>query len=349
MAVDLSVFGRLKTKADYDQAEQEFQIKKLLTQSEIAKNTQFDVDKLGEQAFFKAAQGQPLSNAELAAAKYVDAKSGGIQFDPVTGAMVQKPRISDKIGLPGITPPGNSTPVNNTIPGAVDIGGGLMPPKLPIGNLSPVIDGQQDAPNDFDIQFQKQYAGARGNPKLQQQLMQEYNASKIKSTEDQSKSTGFADRMTNDLPIFEDPNVLKAMSSPLQRSLGSVPLVGNYLVNDDYQRGDQARRDFTNAQLRRESGAAINQDEKSDARAQYLPQPGDSDAVLQQKATNRTTALGAMQYAAGPGYKIKQPKIDPSKIPMAAAQYLVQNPQTRDAFDVKYGKGASNLVLMNGK
>ena len=57
------------------------------------------------------------------------------------------------------------------------------------------------------------------------------------------------------------------------------------------QQVEQAQRDFINAVLRRESGALISPDEFDNARKQYFPQVGDSEAVKAQKKRNRETAV----------------------------------------------------------
>jgi hypothetical protein len=49
----------------------------------------------------------------------------------------------------------------------------------------------------------------------------------------------------------------------------------------------QAARNYINAQLRRESGAVISDSEFSEARAQYLPYPGDDDSTKVLKHANR--------------------------------------------------------------
>lgn len=54
---------------------------------------------------------------------------------------------------------------------------------------------------------------------------------------------------------------------------------------------DQAKRDFTNAVLRRESGAVIADSEFANADRQYFPQIGDSAKTVEQKANNRRLAL----------------------------------------------------------
>ncbi|MNK33389.1 hypothetical protein D3C87_518700 [compost metagenome] len=87
----------------------------------------------------------------------------------------------------------------------------------------------------------------------------------------------------------------------------SIPVVGGALgsvVNADptgiirpsaqQQQVEQAQRDFINAVLRRESGAAIAESEFDSARKQYFPAVGDSPEVIAQKAANRERATQLM-------------------------------------------------------
>ena len=61
-----------------------------------------------------------------------------------------------------------------------------------------------------------------------------------------------------------------------------------YLFKSDrFKQIEQAQRDFINAVLRRESGAAIAPSEFENARLQYFPQPGDTAEVVKQKQKNR--------------------------------------------------------------
>ncbi len=62
--------------------------------------------------------------------------------------------------------------------------------------------------------------------------------------------------------------------------------------SDEYKQIEQAQRDFINATLRRESGAAIAPSEFENAQLQYFPQPGDTAEVVKQKQRNRE-----MQFA----------------------------------------------------
>lgn len=82
---------------------------------------------------------------------------------------------------------------------------------------------------------------------------------------------------------------------------GILSPIANAALSPDAQKADQAQRDFVNAVLRQESGAAISESEFNNARKQYFPQPGDSDAVVKQKARNRQTAIEGFKNIAGRG------------------------------------------------
>jgi hypothetical protein len=120
---------------------------------------------------------------------------------------------------------------------------------------------------------------------------------------EQARDAGFADRMANSNQIIgtlekQGTKFFERVAEKLQGPTGT-----SYGMSDEYQQFKQAKADFINAQLRRESGAAISADEFKKADAQYFPQPGDSDKVIAQKALNRKLALEAMVRGAGPTYK----------------------------------------------
>lgn len=124
----------------------------------------------------------------------------------------------------------------------------------------------------------------------------------VQMTEGQSNAALYADRMREADAIIAANE--KAGMSVGGRALEAVPGgVGNFLQADDYQLFEQARRNFINAVLRRESGAVIADTEFANAEKQYFPRPGDSKAVLEQKAANRRSAIEGIARAAGPAYK----------------------------------------------
>jgi hypothetical protein len=88
----------------------------------------------------------------------------------------------------------------------------------------------------------------------------------------------------------------------------AIPIIGeaagdaagaltNWTQSPKQQQVEQAKRDFVNAVLRRESGAAISMGEFKNADRQYFPQVGDSPAVIAQKAAARERVINGMMQA----------------------------------------------------
>lgn len=126
-----------------------------------------------------------------------------------------------------------------------------------------------------------------------------------KVTLDERKAMGFADRMsTSGALINQNENAGLGTWDQFVRGNDWIPdAAENWLVSEDFQKFDQARRDFVNAQLRRESGAVISDEEFDNANKQYFPQPGDTEDVLRQKAQNRKVVIDGMKRDAGPTYR----------------------------------------------
>lgn len=199
----------------------------------------------------------------------------------------------------------------------------------------------------------------------------------LRPTVDQSNAAGFADRMSAAEQIISDPRYSSAGQDQMQRMKSNIPLAGNYLVSPEFQQFDQAQRDFVNAVLRKESGAAISASEFDNAARQYFPQPGDSPVVVRQKARNRAIAIHAMKRTAGPALLQSAPPEAPQEVPQPAypgadgitgadqgggfspdgqPQFNIDqgaieelasdpSPQARQEFDAVFGDGASAFVL----
>lgn len=106
-------------------------------------------------------------------------------------------------------------------------------------------------------------------------------------TQSQFAAAGFASRIQQAGAIIEELDQKFTGNNPINilgQEFGFLPQT---LQSEDRKRLDQAQRNFINALLRRESGAAIGADEFANAAKQYLPQPGDTEAVLEQKSLNR--------------------------------------------------------------
>lgn len=124
--------------------------------------------------------------------------------------------------------------------------------------------------------------------------------SKGKPTVDSAKAAGFFERMSASDEILNDPESIEAATSLQEKLIGGIPVAGNFFVTPAFRRYDQAKRDFINAQLRRESGAVISDAEFANAERQYFPQPGDDPSVIAQKAQNRRLAIESNRRAGLP-------------------------------------------------
>jgi len=120
-------------------------------------------------------------------------------------------------------------------------------------------------------------------------------------TEAQGKGLMFSQRMGASQGIIN--NFENEGTSIFNAIVSNVPFAGNLLTSPEYKLYEQAKRDFINAQLRFESGAAIGAAEFENADKQYFPQPGDTPEVIAQKRANRELAIQTMNAVSGPQAK----------------------------------------------
>lgn len=118
-----------------------------------------------------------------------------------------------------------------------------------------------------------------------------------KPSGDQFKAAGFAKRLLESDSVFNDLEAGGFDRSSAGSSMASM--LPNRMQSADTQKQKQAERNFVNAQLRRESGAAISQSEFDSAELQYFPRSGDSAEVKKQKAANRMSVLQALKAESG--------------------------------------------------
>lgn len=131
----------------------------------------------------------------------------------------------------------------------------------------------------------------------------------LRPTTDQSNAAGFYERMVEADKVLRGDLAKDAQGNPIEGTEGEegtayfqnlardyAPFgLDNYWRTEGFQKLDQAQRNFVNAVLRKESGAAISPSEFDSASKQYFPQPGDGPDVIRQKAQNRATAIAAMK------------------------------------------------------
>ncbi len=114
-----------------------------------------------------------------------------------------------------------------------------------------------------------------------------------------------------------EKNTLGSLRQKLDESLvgGTVT---NSLVSPEFQKFDQAKRDFVNATLRKESGAVISPEEFDNATKQYFPVPGDKPEIVDMKRKNRELATKNL---------LSQSGVDISKLDVTGKQPEQTQPQ----------------------
>jgi len=108
------------------------------------------------------------------------------------------------------------------------------------------------------------------------------------------ESRTFATRLSNSSKIIDDLE-----DQFTGRLSGIARLLPSALKSEDRKSIEQAQRNFVNALLRQESGAAISPEEFESAQEQYFPQPGDTARILKQKSDNRRTVIEGMLLSSG--------------------------------------------------
>lgn len=170
---------------------------------------------------------------------------------------------------------------------------GMVPVTMPVPPFvkKPTAAGQQQAQ-------------ATGQPTTGQPIP----GTEKPTTEYERASAGFVGRMEAAEPTIEQYST--SASSGWQNFLNNVP-GGNYMQSDEYQQVRQAQEDWVRAKLRKESGAVIGEEEMNSEIRLYFPQPGDSQAVIDQKKKSRQQALDGMRLQAGRAVqgKVKRWKI----------------------------------------
>jgi len=108
--------------------------------------------------------------------------------------------------------------------------------------------------------------------------------------ESQTKSFEYANRM---IPAKSILDSLEStwLNDNVWRKLNFNKRAPDFLESSEYQQYDQAKRDFINATLRKESWATISDSEFANAEKQYFIQPWDKKEVIAQKKANREQAL----------------------------------------------------------
>lgn len=118
-------------------------------------------------------------------------------------------------------------------------------------------------------------------------------------TEAQSKDSFFTTRMTAATPTID--KFESALMSLPEAAAGAIPMnLGRYAQSEEFQLAKDAGRDFVNAYLRKDSGAALTAQEEANYGQLLLPQPGDKPAILAAKRQRRQIAVEAIKSGMPP-------------------------------------------------
>lgn len=159
---------------------------------------------------------------------------------------------------------------------------------------------------------------------LRLKLEQSGSGDGIKLTEQQSKDLGYYTRGNEaNALLARQGDALTARAAGERGQLRGfadtavrgTPWIGdsalaNSLVSTERQQAEQSGREVLAAILRKDTGAAITQQEMEIYGRMYLPQPGDSGEVLNQKAEARTRALSSIRSGLGTAERKAAPLLD---------------------------------------
>lgn len=124
-------------------------------------------------------------------------------------------------------------------------------------------------------------------------------------TEGQSKDIVYATRAKGALEAFEP--YAGALTSRGERMAEGVPLgLARGMQSPEFQMAKNAGDEFLQAILRKDTGAAITADEQALYGVTYLPQPGDTDQVMEYKRAARQRAVAAIEAGMSPSQIVAQ-------------------------------------------
>lgn len=174
--------------------------------------------------------------------------------------------------------------------------GSPVPVQLPDGSVGYVQPSNRGGPA-------APMADAGGKP-----LVKPSDADAKALTEGQAKAVAFASRMESADKVLADLSRRGVLTTiPGGMGNNAVGSAITAMAPADQQKLMQAKRNFINAVLRRESGAVISSDEFANAERQYFPQIGEARPVIEQKARERRVAIEGMRADVPKG---KQGEVD---------------------------------------
>lgn len=153
---------------------------------------------------------------------------------------------------------------------------------------------------ELDARRAKEFAAKREKEKVdradrqKQQKQQVAKAPKISAS--RFEAATFASRISQAEQVFK--NLTAAGFDPTTFGTATERVLPEGFKKQLLKQQEQAERNFVNAVLRRESGAAIAPSEFASAERQYFPRVGDGKKVLEQKRLNRKIVFDGLKAEA---------------------------------------------------
>lgn len=115
----------------------------------------------------------------------------------------------------------------------------------------------------------------------------------------ESQGISFYRRMYSANTELSNPKLEEALTQFTDKFAGNFGGVGRLFQDADYQVADRAAREFLAAILRKDTGAAITNEEFRMYGPMYLPMPGDKPELIKAKRRAREEILKAMEMGLG--------------------------------------------------
>lgn len=160
---------------------------------------------------------------------------------------------------------------------------------------------------EFDFErekFEKRLELDRKKIEQQSKKLAEKTSKKPIPKSTQFQAGTFAARIEQAENSFDD--LLNRGYDPTSTERRFLGLLPGEVKPEFQQRQEQAERNFVNAVLRRESGAAIAPEEFVSAEKQYFPRPGDTADTVEQKRRNRQIVFAGLKAESGEAYPMIQ-------------------------------------------
>lgn len=115
-----------------------------------------------------------------------------------------------------------------------------------------------------------------------------------KLTEGQAKTAGYVTRALQAMPTLDEYQ--KELTDWVPQAAGGLPFGwGAGFQSANFQKAQQAGRQFLEAVIRGDTGATINESEYPRYEKTFLPQPGDKPEMLEQKRAARASMVAGLQ------------------------------------------------------